>query len=476
FSMRKSNVKIPIYVDLFDYMLKKGVQKDEGYLSALAGVKAKIRLDNIKSQLYKNLVKSLFLTSTNNEKTRELSLCQFELQLLYQKGLYNHCADRLKYISRKARTNENWITILHCLEIESLLGEEVANRSLGEIHNEREWAIRCLQLELNYRTLYESFDRHFKQIGTPRSYQDLEFYTDIHENDLIRNESLATSRICKMYRLLLLNSYSQINHDEAEAIDYSLKLKQLFESSPRLSEKHNDLALQASLNLIQNYSKSNEMLMASKASVEFGLYIDQLKKSDLKLEFMLRNQLAAFRIQIKSGEYRSLYNGRNELDELLAKSKKMSSDYWYDLYFFIAYSCFVHGDYRAAAVYLNKILNQSFRRLGPEIALHTRLLLLITYFEQNEERLIESQLRNTFAFLHRQKGLRKFEKSILQIIRNAARLSLTDKKALREMFVDGQRRLERVFSDPFEQGALEYFDYPAYFESKVNQRSFVKPS
>ncbi len=475
FSMRKSTAKIPIYVQLFNVIERKGALSDKDYQKDLSLTKTNSRFDNTKSQLYKNIIKSLFLTSLRREEIQNLSIKQFELQLLHKRGLYKHCNDRLKNLKKKERLNESWTTILDCLDVQVLLGE-YSNPELLAIQNERKLASENYHLELEFQSLFEAMESQYKRLGLPRNYSDLEYYENIHKDNLIRSDTSATTVVCKMYRLFILNHYSHVNHDEEKAIEYSLSLVKLFDKHSYLGSRYPQLFLQSKLNLVVNYLTFNEVETARVLQFEFENELLQSKNSELKLEFLLRNKLAGFRIQIADQKFAAIYNVRNEIDELLNQLKNSSVEYWYELYYLLAYSCFVEQDFRSAAVYLNKILNQTFRSLQLEIELHSRLLLLLTYFEQEEDLLIESQLRNSFTFLLKQKGLRKFERSILGIIRKAAKISLADKKAVREMFSDGQQRLNRVFNDPFEQGALRYFNYTAYFESKLKRKPFMRLS
>ena len=102
-----------------------------------------------------------------------------------------------------------------------------------------------------------------------------------------------------------------------------------------------------------------------------------------------------------------------------------------------------------------------------------RILNLIIHFEIGNTLLLESLLRSTYRFLSKRNRLYGFEKSVLgPLSKNQGELRTA--KEMREAFVELKKEFENLSQNPSENAMLRYFNFTAWLESKIENKTFAE--
>lgn len=132
-----------------------------------------------------------------------------------------------------------------------------------------------------------------------------------------------------------------------------------------------------------------------------------------------------------------------------------------------------NGNYHTALKWNNKIINTSKEERREDIFVLSKLFNLIIHFELENYDLIQSITRSTANFLEEKKQLFETEKVILNYLKNKFPKAKT-KKETYSIFVLMRNELAEVKKDPFEAKVFDYFDYIAWLDSKIEQKSLIK--
>jgi len=150
-------------------------------------------------------------------------------------------------------------------------------------------------------------------------------------------------------------------------------------------------------------------------------------------------------------------------------------DIHFTLFYLIPYLYFILGKYDQSLGWLNKLLNETDLEVRQDIHCFARILNLITHFELENLDLLKYQVKSTYRFLYKRKRLYKFETIILNFIRKKLpKINISVKKELIDVFEKLRKEVIEISKEPFEQKALEYFDFISWLESKIENRPFME--
>ncbi len=141
-------------------------------------------------------------------------------------------------------------------------------------------------------------------------------------------------------------------------------------------------------------------------------------------------------------------------------------------YFQYFYIYFGMGDYDQALHYLNHWLNLPRSIERQDLQSLARILNLIIHFEMGNQMLLEYLLRATHRYLQSRNREHAFEKLVLHFIRDSGKYSSS--KALRSGFVQLKKDFEALAEIPSEKVIFQYFDFIAWAESKIQNKSFAE--
>jgi len=134
-------------------------------------------------------------------------------------------------------------------------------------------------------------------------------------------------------------------------------------------------------------------------------------------------------------------------------------------YFVIARFCFSKGAYPDAGRWLNRLIQIPNIDVSQDYQCYARIMNLVVAYESGNPDRIEHELRRAFYFLSKRNKIYKYEKIILEYIREAFRVR--SQREINEMLELMYRDLIAIKNDPFEENAFDAFDITRWLEGKI---------
>ena len=157
---------------------------------------------------------------------------------------------------------------------------------------------------------------------------------------------------------------------------------------------------------------------------------------------------------------------------LVQFERKINKTAVINIYYNISILYFGHGDYNKAKTWLNKILNDTDIDMAFDIHCFARMVNLVVHFELGERDLLEYLCKSTYLFFKKRKRFYKFETAVLQFIRTTLPKIISQADLIFAL-INLRKELLKISKNPFEQKALDFFDFISWLESKIEKRSFA---
>lgn len=137
-------------------------------------------------------------------------------------------------------------------------------------------------------------------------------------------------------------------------------------------------------------------------------------------------------------------------------------------FFVIARFCFFKVSYPDAGRWLNRLIQIPNIDVSQDYQCYARIMNLVVAYESGNPDRIEHELRRVYYFLSKRNMIYKYEKIILEYIRQAFRVRSA--REINEMLELMHRDLSAIKSDPFEENAFDAFDLLPWLESRIKQK------
>jgi hypothetical protein len=137
-------------------------------------------------------------------------------------------------------------------------------------------------------------------------------------------------------------------------------------------------------------------------------------------------------------------------------------------YFVIARFCFFKAAYPEAGRWLNRLIQIPNIDVSQDYQCYARIMNLVVAYESGNPDRIEHELRRAYYFLTKRNKVYKYEKIILEYIRQAFRVR--SEREINELLVFMHRDLSAIFNDPFEENAFDAFNIITWLEGKIQLR------
>ena len=158
------------------------------------------------------------------------------------------------------------------------------------------------------------------------------------------------------------------------------------------------------------------------------------------------------------------------IDGLNLYKNKLSKEQAILFYYNIAYIYFGVGNYKEALKWINKILNDNEQSLRQDVYAFSKIFNLIIHYELGNNDLLEYTIKSTSRHLKKTNKDYLAQDSIIKFIKKL--IKLDKKEDQLQHFISGKKELEKLFEDPNESIVQEYFDFLAWYSSKIDNTSF----
>ncbi len=468
------------YLRLFAAIEKQQRYDEQALLKAFEGERFIRQFSVAKNYLYKMVMKSL--RSYNSELSLDVQLSELmiNVEVLFRKGLTDLCAKELRKATRLVKRYEvfhkyaeiaKWEKYLYGFNAYSLSMEK---RIEGIYEEEISSAQKLVNVTEYARLSYQLFNKSMKE-GMTRDVEALKEYDAILRHPLMDGEYLAESVMAKCHFNNIMAKYYEVHNDYENFHEYNKRFVDTLESNPdHLTTNmrgyiHSVYNLLLSNVVLRNVNDFNEVLKKFDAIPEVHRKhcTDNLSEA---VPVLSLNARIYFLLIL--GKFKEALELTEPIIAMIQKGVNPQYQITFvELSYFLAYTYFGNGDYRASIRWLNQLINEPYADLREDLFCYARILNLINHFELENDILVQYNLKSTYRYLAKMKKVHRFEEVMLSFLKTLLRTS--DQIELKKELVVLKADLSAIATDPFEHNAFDHFDFISWIDSKLERKTFA---
>jgi len=468
---------IKLFEKLVEYSAERDIYDEEELKNGLDAKTTK-HFPVVKNNLYRLLLKSMNVCREDNSNIEKVKNLLEQYDILFSKSLLKQCENVLKKARNISEDNEMFLYLHDIMNKQRVLARYMLNAVSYENVIEKVYSEQLYNLE-KIRNLTDMNDLGNRitlllqkyPSAKSRDEADMKERSEIFNNPLLRDESRMLSSITlkRFYNLnVVLNEW---------LLDY--------EASFMFAKKYaNEVEKDVDKNKssIHDYIISQYSVMTSSTRTEDLVEYEKahLKLSNIKSRFPAaseRDKLEAFYylgLDVLSSSASNYHPERGlkmleeaelnhgQMDRMLSLQQKII---WC---FVIARFCFSKGSFTDAGRWLNRLIQIPNIDVSQDYQCYARIMNLVVAYESGNPDRIEHELRRAYYFLTKRNKIYKYEKIILDYIRQAFRVRSV--REINEMLEFMHRDLSAIKNDPFEENAFDAFDLLPWLERKITQK------
>ncbi|MEO8513474.1 MAG: hypothetical protein ABI543_07945 [Ignavibacteria bacterium] len=475
-SAGRNGVMIKLFERLVFYSGKFGDYDEEKLKGTLTPSEVK-HLPVVKNNLYKLILRSLLEYRNDQSNDAMIKRLIEQYDLLFSRSLLKQSETVLKKAKRIAEENELFQHIHTILNKERVLARYMLNADEYENVIKRVYIEQMICLE-RIKNLSEMNDLGsritlmLQKYPTSKS-RDENLSKEINEvldNPLLRDEQkmLSGTALKRFYNINIV--LSEWRKDYNAALIYAKKYADEVEKDADKNKSTVHDYIISIHSLITESTRTNDIDEYESA---------YSKLSNVKTRFPSateRDMLEAFyylglSVFTASGENYHPERGENMLAEAEANSKQLeqtlSTQQKIVWYFLIARMFFGQNSFNGAGKWLNRLIAIPNIDLSQDYQCYGRIMNLVVAYESGNPDSIEHELRRTYYFLTKRNKVYKYEKIILEYLRQSFRIKT--ERGISEMLVFMNRDLKAISTDPFEENAFDAFNIIKWLEWKIGE-------
>ncbi len=466
------------YLKLFEAIDKQPVY-DEEEVKALFKKETFIKhLPSEKNYLYKLILKALRAFHAESSVSGILKQEIKNIEILYQKALYDECNKLLHRAKRIARENERFYYWFELLSWEKALLEEAYEsgeftKDLDALIEEERGVIEKLRNLAAYHILYSKINYVFRSGGYVRTDEEHAMVAEISEHPLIMGKNTALSRRAATICFYTQGFCQWARRDWRLSLEKFQRVKQILDENPSIKS---DLPKRyvRTLSYIINAQTELMELDAARANIALMRSLEGepgFGGINILSQIQAVGLLSELRLLDRAGEHARAAEMTPAVAEAMeALGPRLHKESALELQWMLACVHFGAGQMNKALHWLNKVLNDNEQTLRQDIFTYARLFNLVVHYELANFDLLTYIVRSTQRFLGKRQEVLRVEKLLIEGIKRLARATEAAQK--RELFAALHAQLIELLKDPAEQLVLKYFDVLSWAEAHATGRSF----
>lgn len=422
-----------------------------------------------KNYLYNQILRSL----QGFHHKKSLTIYQIEkllqIELLYEKGLYDLCIYEAESTLKIAEKKEDFSLKIELLTwLRKAVGYSKGLMSAYQInqmikHNNDLMANQIAYTDLYYESLKIKFGgfkaRDIKQIAQ---------FKKLFQNPLLKDVKNAKSLLAKLrYYLIYANYYYVINDAKKEKEHLKITL-QLMEHS-EYYHVENPFDYIYVFNFYLNLLKNDNTTIFYKELSRFKNFSDAVKISKEKSEMQIFHfsALVELNMKIERGLYKDCLEIIPAIEAKLKKfADRIEPAIQINLFYLFAYAYFKTSQHRKALLIANHIINNYQENDKEDIYNLSKVFLLILHYELNHSDLLEYLVPRTIKDLKKKGKLYQTEMLVLNVLQKTHSVTTYNKA---RNFVKLREKLLDLKSTKFEATANTLFDFEDWCSQKIMQ-------
>lgn len=468
------------YLKIFDFIEKLESYDEEQLKHHFKDETFVKHLPSEKNHLYKLILKSLRSYYSDQTVSTQLKEEIKNVEVLYNKALYQECS---KFIKRSKRIAEDYEKFYYQFELISwekrLLEESYKTTNfddiLKKVIEEEAEVISKLRNLAEYQILFSKINALFRSGGFTKNEEERTLVNEIANHPLIRGKNTALSKRAASICYYIKGLCAATNRDYLASNLFFSKTKEILDNNEKLKLDLGKQYIETLFHLMRCNLDAGDFATAQKRLDEIrGLFQTKgFKSIDLALKIRsvcVNEQLSIFNRQ---GDFESAILFLEKEENLLKPfEEKFSKDHQLQLLFNTSYAHFGNGEFKKALFFLNELLNNFEQHVRQDIYNFARILNVLIHFELNNTDLLEYEIISINRFIRKTKRDYNIETILIKYIRKIIRTNATDEHKV--LFERLYQEMEQLFENHQETVILEYLDVFSWVESKINKTTFDK--
>lgn len=464
------------YIKLFDVLEKMPAYSEEELVVNLQteGVNAKY-LAADKNHLYNLILRSLRNFHTSRTSRLKVKECLEYADILLDKGLKDQSLQQLQKGEKIAKQYDLVSYFPEILRLErKIVGPPIKVKDLEKQYARYKDAITKLENFNEYDFLHSRTSFIRRKVGKTRNPEELELFQDILNHPLMK-EDKALSFFSKIRYHQIWAGYAYSKNDWQNEYQHNKQLLELMGDKKEFVEEY-PLEYAATFSRVLILTKQAEPEAYFSTLNRFRDIPNKTVRHQRQVKSLVEclAYSTEFVRMIKQGLFDEaeviipdFEQFLNDYDDLIEPAFKMNS------YYKFAYVYIGLDDYSRALDYLNTVLNEFDEKLRPDIYRYSKILTLIVHLELGNTTLLPYISKSTQHHLKSRQKLFKTEKLLMDFIKKI-KPDANNSGAWKEGLPALRAKFMEVFKEPNERNALQYFDFVAWMDSRIEGRSFME--
>ncbi|GIV35477.1 MAG: hypothetical protein KatS3mg031_3012 [Chitinophagales bacterium] len=466
----KRRGKDNVYIRLFDAIDAQKVYDEKALREKFNNEPFVRQLHVAKNYLYKVLLKSLAAYHSKISMNAQLQEMLGFIEVLYEKGFYGQCEKLIKKGKQLCRQYEKYLILAQFCEWE---GKVLLRKSkFAQMHAcsvEQQFCLENAQNILYFKQkAFNMYDKVVKMGVVRNRAQRKELYRLVHDPVLKRNMALQPNELL-YYKYSIFSLYASAIGNHRKHFNYTMKIFEIFERNKNFREEfpyHYISSVNNLCNALIYLNKSEEVIPLVQKMREFCTSSLVNKREGASVTGLLLSFDLEIIAYLNTQQFQKIISLTKPVEELLTlHGKKLQESNLLDLIYDMAYGLFLAKDYDRSLTWLLKIIHENRLSTRYDIYEASRILLLVLHYEMKHEALLRNIIKPTLKFLDKKKRLHLPEKIFLRFLDSLLRLK--DNSQRTAAFKKLRKEIQAALKNPMEQRVLQYFDIPAWIDSKI---------
>jgi len=438
-------------------------------------ITTKQQLSNLKAHLYKQILISLRMNPRLQNVVIQLHEQLDFANILYQKGLHKQALKILDKAKQIAVDLDEKTIAIDIIELEKVIESQYITRS---IDGRADDLIRQSK-ELSLQNIY----------STELSNLSLSLYSEMLKNGYAKSEESKNNIIHIFDQKIRKINFKKLSfreklwfykahvwknlliQDYKHAYKHSQKWVELFYENPDIISHHPVWYIKGNTNLMK-------ILFLNGQIKKLEEYFNKFKETVSSKNFVINENIQSLiflninntllNIYFIKGEF---FAGTKLIPEILLKLKKfrdkIDDHHIFVLYLKIAAIFFGSKNYTKAIEFCQKIIQTKNSSIQEDLAFHTRILMLMSNYESENEEEYEELMKQTYRFTSKMKNSNELHYIIMKFFQDIIKVPFSDRE---KIFLDFSKTLNKFKENPLYRRTLVYIDIQSWIEAKATNK------
>jgi hypothetical protein len=467
------------YIKLFGFIASLDEYDEEAVKEKFKNETFIKHLPSEKNQLLHHILKSLRHFRIENSVASRIYEQIKDIQLLFNKSLYKQSRKVLNHAKEQAYRYELFYYVLEIIDLEKVLIDmeahfgEITNITIDKLIQEEIDIFKKIELHTYYEKLLSQLNKLSTRLLFVRTKTDVNAIEKILNDKLLNDTSIINSQKAMITAMHVKGlGYRLLNRND-EMFDSFQSVMYLMEHNPSMISELPKSYVLAHGYIIRYYAIKRLYTDGFKTIDKLkSLWLNpEFKSTDLQIAIFSNSYINEMLLYAYIGQHDKAKNVIPVVIKGLEKYEtKINEEELLRIYQVITMVYFGIGEYSKALHWINKIINSNYAELRQDIIRISKLINLIIHFELGNEDLLPYIYKSTQRFVASLDNKYHFETLFLDYFKKVS-LSKREGKQV-STFVNFKGEMQKVFEDPYEKNALEYFNFYAWLDSKIHNISF----